>query len=185
MGEGKIRGIHLINVIAYIKTKKGVQGIQELLGQVNDRLGEPKYSFDVIYEGSWYPFDDYLEFMRVAEKITGTGDNKVCREIGRRLVKNLGTFSHLISTESIEKWLNTARVRFHYIYSTGEFEIKELAKNKAVVVYKGFPAIPEVSNYFQGSLEGGMKALELDGKVIQSATPKSPDDPLEFTLTWK
>lgn len=184
MGDSNIRGTHMLNVVAYVKTKKGIKGVQELLDNVNSLKPTKQYAFDNLHEGAWYPFTDYMIFMREADKMIGGGDLSCCREIGRRLVKNMGTFSHIISTESIEKWLRTAEVRFHYIYSEGRMEITTLEEKRAILEYHGFPAKDEVFLYFMGSLEGGMKMMGLDGEVKQKTRPDKDGEPIVFELTW-
>ena len=73
--EGKIKGVHLLNVIDYVKHKKGIQGLNEFFQIVNDgRSYHDIIKEDSLIPKNWYPYETYLIFLRTADLITGNGE---------------------------------------------------------------------------------------------------------------
>jgi predicted hydrocarbon binding protein len=179
-----IKGVHFVNVIEYVKWKRGVLGLNRLFDKLNQKR-KPPLNQNSFVEKEWYSYDLYLEVLRTADEVSGTGDLSRCYEIGYRTIQNLGHLSYLARAPDIHELVKNARERWSAVYDFGNLAITEDEPNKIVVQYHGFPEAREKCEYFRGSLAGTLEICGLKGEVKETACNTKGSEYCEYTLTWK
>jgi len=184
--EGKIKGVHLLNVINYIKHKRGVLGLNVFLKTINEGKAIPEHADETSYiEKEWYPYELYLKFLELADQITGKGDLSKCYDIGLQTLQNLGHLSYVARAPDIAEFVETAQKSWRNVYDFGHFEYTMEGDKKMIFQYHGFPPNKAKDQYFKGSLMGMMDLCKLDGNVELTKSNTSMDDYTEYVLTWK
>jgi predicted hydrocarbon binding protein len=186
LAEGNIKGIHIINVIEFVRKKRGKNGLDALFQRINKGKPKPQHVFENSFvEKEWYPYDLYLEFLSTADDVTGTGDMARCFEMGYQTIKNLGHLSYLARSPNVHDFLKGAQESWHHVYDFGSVESIVDEENKLVVRYHGFPKSKVKCEYFKGSLTGMLELCGLKGEVKETACNTEGAAWCEYTLTWK
>ena len=135
-----IKGTHIINVINFVKKKRGTVALNTLFDRINKDKSKPRLlSPDSFIEKEWYPYELYLEFLATADDITGTGDLSRCFEMGHQTVKNLGHLSYLAKAPEIHGFLVSANENWRRVYDFGGVDIVKETEGEIVMRYHGFP----------------------------------------------
>ena len=185
MGEVRhVKGVHLVNVLKFVKWKRGILGIQRFMEAWESGPGRAKITEQTFIEKEWYDYELYLELLRVADSTVGKGDLSKIYEIGYWNIKNLGHLSYLARVPDIREFMKNAQINWRQVYDFGAVEIVEDTDNKIVIQYTGFPNAPEKCQYFKGSLTGMMEICGLKGTVEITKCNTKGDDLCEFVLAW-
>jgi len=186
LAEGNIKGIHILNVIEFVRNKRGKIGLNALFERINSGKAKPeKVNEDSFVEKEWYPYDLYLEFLSTADDVTGTGDLGRCFEMGYQTIKNLGHLSYLTTSPDLSDLVKGAKDNWNRIYDFGKLEIVEESDRKLVIQYHGFPKSKAKCEYFRGSLTGTLELCGLKGEVVETACNTEGAAWCEYTLTWR
>ncbi|KYK30834.1 MAG: hypothetical protein AYK23_04355 [Candidatus Proteinoplasmatales archaeon SG8-5] len=184
--EGNIKGTHILNVIEFVKSKRGKIGLDALFQRINSGKSKPEQVTENSFvEKEWYPYDLYLEFLSTADDVTGTGDLTRCFEMGYQTIKNLGHLSYLTRSPNLHDFVEGAINNWNRIYDFGRLEIAKESENEIVIQYHGFPKSKAKCEYFRGSLTGTMELCGLKGGVVETACNTEGAAWCEYTLTWK
>ncbi len=180
-----VRATHVLNVINYVKAKKGVLGLDKLW----EKMEERRPGIDKDYsEKQFVEYELVQDFFEAIEEIFGSDLNDIprSREVGRHIAENLGHFEYLTRAEGLKEMVEKAQQGWSHVYDFGKLELAEWDEdsNKAIIRYHDFPKDENVCNYFLGSLEKDMELLELNGKIEHTDCPREGADYIEFTLTW-
>lgn len=178
-----MRGTHVVNIINYVKDKRGVIGLEQLWEKMRKKRGEIKKDYT---KNEFVDYELIQDFFEAVEELFGDElkDIPRSREIGRHIAENLGHFEFLTRGEGLKELVNKAEENWNQVYKFGRIELADWGDNRAVVRYHGFPADENVCNYFQGSLEKDLEMVDLDGKIEHTGCPIEDDDYMEFTITW-
>ncbi len=178
-----VRGTHIQNVISYVKSKKGITGLEEMWNKLEKKRGKTKREFS---QKEFVDYDLLLDLFEVVEELFGndSGEKHRSREIGKHIVENLGHFEYLLRAEGLKELIEKAQTGMEQVYDFGRIELTEWADDRAVVRYYDFPADENICSYFQGSLEKDLEMLKLQGKVEHTTCPVKGGDHIEFVLTW-
>jgi len=183
--ERHIKGTHIINVLKFVKNKRGIMGLENLLVRINqDHDKHQQITEDSFTEKDWYPYELYLEFLVIADTICGNGDLSRIYEMGHRTVQNLGHLSYLTRKDSVFEFLHNGSDNWSKFYDFGGVEIVEEMEGKIIVRYQGFPDSKAKCQYFKGSIAGMIDLCGLDGKVEETACNAEGSKYCEFTITW-
>jgi len=183
--ERHIKGTHIINVLKFVKNKRGIMGLENLLEKMNQNQDKHQaLTEDSFIEKEWYPYELYLEFLIAADEICGTGDMSRIYEMGHRTVQNLGHLSYLTREDSVFEFLKNGSANWSKFYDFGRLEIVEKRVGKIVVRYHEFPDAKAKCEYFRGSITGMIELCGIDGKVEQTACNTKGSEYCEFTITW-
>lgn len=186
LGEGNIKGIHILNVIEFVKKKRGKNGLDALFQRINKDRTKPNHVNEKNFvEKEWYPYDLYLEFLSTADDVTGTGNLARCFEMGYQTIKNMGHLSYLTRSPNLHDFVKSARDNWNRVYDFGKLEIVEETDKKLVLQYHGFPKSKAKCEYFRGSLTGTLELCKLKGEVKETVCNMDGAAWCEFTLTWK
>ncbi len=184
--EGKIKGVHLLNVIDYVKHKRGIQGLNEFFKMVNEGS-----SFHDIIKGdniipkNWYPYEIYLKFLRVADLITGNGDLSKCYDIGYQTLQNLGHLSYLTRAPVVLDFMKLASDNWNTVYDFGRPSFEVVNDNAIIFIYHGFPEDKAKCEYFRSSLAGMLTLCGLEGEVEEIECNTEGDDHCMYQITWE
>ncbi len=178
-----VRGTHIQNVISYVKSKKGITGLEEMWEQLEKKRGTTKRDYS---QNEFVDYDLLLDLFEVVDELFGTGPNDKhrSREIGKHIVENLGHFEYLLRAEGLRDLIEKAQTGMSQVYDFGRIELAEWDDNRAVVRYHEFPKNKNICSYFRGSLEKDLEMLKLEGTVEHTACPADGGDYIEFVLTW-
>ncbi len=184
--EGKIKGVHLLNVIDYVKHKRGIHGIDEFFKIIN----EDNSFHDQIKEGNlipknWYPYVVYLKFLRTADKITGNGDLSKCYDIGYKTVRNMGHLSYLTRAPVILDFVQLASENWKTVYDFGKASYEVVDSNTIIFTYHGFPEDRAKCEYFRGSLAGMLTLCGLEGEIEEIECNTEGDDHCMYRIKWE
>ncbi|MCK4267038.1 MAG: hypothetical protein KAX31_07130 [Thermoplasmata archaeon] len=182
--ERHIKGVHLINVIDYVKWRRGVLGLNKFFEEIN-RESSPPLGDTSFSEKEWYPYELYITFLRVADQICGSGDLSRCYEVGLRTIQNLGHLSYLTHAPDIHELVQKAHNSWGSIYDFGRLEIVKDEENEMILRYHGYPEVREKCEYFRGSLTGTLEICKLKGVVEETTCNTEGAEYCEFTLTWE
>ena len=184
--ERHIKGTHIINVIKFVKNKRGLIGLNDLFEKLNQGQSTPgKLTEDSFTEKDWYSYDLYIQFLVTADEITGNGDLSRIYEMGHRTVQNLGHLAYLTREDSVSTFLKNGSENWDKFYDFGKLEVVTEAKGKIVVRYHGFPEEKAKCEYFRGSITGMIEICGIeDAKVEQTACNCEDGDYCEFTIIW-
>ncbi len=173
-----------MNVIDYVKSRKGILGVEQLLGRIEEKRGEIKKEFK---ENEFYEYDLLLDYFEVVEELYGDQKNDIprARDIGKQIAKNLGYYDYLLRAAGFKELINKAESGWNQVYDFGGIELVECHDNRAMIRYHGFPDNHNVCSYFQGSLEIDLEMLGLDGTVEHTACPVEGAEYIEFNITWQ
>jgi predicted hydrocarbon binding protein len=184
--EKNIKGIHIINVIDFVKNKRGQIGLNMLFERINEDKPKPKkLSVNGFIEKEWYPYELYLEFLATADDVTGNGSLMRCYEIGFQTIQHMGHLSYLTRAPDIHELMDKAQENWGRVYDFGNIEIVEKSDNKIILRYHGFPKSKAKCEYFKGSLAGTIELSKLKGKVKETACNMEGASWCEFELTWE
>lgn len=183
--EGNIKGIHLINTMNYIKHKRGVIGLQQFLDIVNEGRGPNVIDESSFVEKDWYPYMLYLELLKTADRVVGSGDMAKCYDIGYWTVQHLGHLSYLARAPDVFDFVKSATDNWKNVYDFGRPESIREDDNRLILRYHGFPVDKAKDKYFLGSLSGMLELCQLpNGKVEQTRTNKGVNDYSEYVISW-
>ena len=186
IAEGNIKGTHIINVIEFVKKKRGKIGLDALFERINREKAKPnRVSEKSFVEKEWYPYDLYLEFLTTADDVTGNGDLSRCFEMGYQTVMNLGHLSYLARAPNPHEFLIIAHKSWHQVYDFGSIETVEESDNKIVIRYNGFPKSKAKCEYFRGSNTGMLELCGLKGEVKEVVCNMDGAGWCEFEISWE
>lgn len=181
----KVKATHVINIINYVKSKKGKLGLDRLWEKMEEKKGEIDKEYD---ENQWVEYSLVQEFFDAIEEEFGTEMKQIprARDIGRHISENLGHLEYLTRASGLKEMIKKAQDGWSQVYNFGELELADWDEqnNKAILRYHEFPEDENVCNYFQGSLEKDLELLDLDGEVEHTDCPLEGSDHMEFTLKW-
>jgi hypothetical protein len=184
--KGRVRGTHLLNVIEYVKRKRGVQGVKRLMEMAN--TGRPKgarLSPGDVSEKELYSYATYILLLEGADLVCGTGDMGRAYDIGHQTIQHLGHLDYLARAPDIHAFIRNAVRNWRAVYDFGELKLVRDEPRRLVVRYYGFPRATAKCNYFKGSLAGMMTLCRLHGTVKETACNTLAADYCEFTLEWE
>ena len=179
-----VRGTHISNVISYVRSKKGITGLEEMWEQLEKKRGKTKREYS---QNEFVEYDLLLDLFQAVEDLFGTGPNETrrSREIGKHIVENLGHFEYLLRAEGFKELLEKAQEGIRQVYDFGKLELAEWEDNRAVIRYHDFPADENICSYFQGSLEKDLEMLGLKGNIEHTRCPAHGGEFIEFIATWE
>ena len=184
--EGKIKGVHLQNVIDYVKHKKGTIGLNEFIQMVNDgRAYHDIIKVDAIIPKNWYPYELYLKFLRSVDLVTGDGDLSKCYDIGYQTLQNMGHLSYLTRAPVVLDFMQLARYNWNTVYDFGKPTYEVVNDKTIIFIYHGFPEDKAKCEYFRGSLAGMLTLCGLDGEVEELECNTEGADHCMYQITWK
>ncbi len=177
-----VRGTHILNLIDYVRSKKGSNGVDELWDRLEEKRGSKKKE---IKENEFVEYDLLLDLFEIVEELHGEhlGVSRP-REIGRHIANNLGYYEFLMRADSFEELIRKAEDSWDQVYDFGSIELVEYHDDAATIRYHGYPKDHRICDYFQGSLEADIELMDMDGEIEHTACPVQGDEYIEFRIHW-
>jgi len=183
----KIKGFGIKSVLKYIEENYGEEAFKNLKNKVRNELKE--FLSIKIIPSEWYSFSNFVYLLEDIDKIFGTGDFKICKEIGKYNVRYELSTIHAILLKfiTIEKILKTGSNLWERYFNCGNLKVEILEKGKAIVRIYNFNPI---SKAFCAELSGWMEEiLKLAGAksvfLNHSNCILNGKESCEFEAVWK
>ncbi len=139
-------------------------------------------------KASWYPFDQFIELNEQVDRVFGSGDLGLVKQMGRYSADaNLTTIYRLFFKVGSVHWILGRAVRLWTAhYDAGYFEVMTRGARGAVLRMRGFPTPHRVHCLaVQGFVE---RALELSGgkrPIVNEAKCRlRGDEVCQFDAGW-
>ncbi len=182
-----VKGSALATRILWVQLQHGEAAYQRVLDEVSPGLRsaiEPG-----INKATWYPFEQYVELTLVLDRIFGTGDLSLVKELARYGADaNLKTIYRLFYKVGSVHWILGRAVRlWNAHYDSGYCEVTTRGPTSAVLRVRGF-STPHRAHCL--SVEGWCeRSIELSGGLRPMLTETycrtRGDDLCQFDAVWE
>jgi hypothetical protein len=181
------KGFTLRSALAFVETRHGLAGKQQLLAALPQELGEAVSH--TILSSSWYPFRLQVELYEAIDRVFGRGDLALCKEIGRFTSEHELTTIHklFLKVASLELWMKSAGMMWGVYYSAGRLSSAEFGPASGVLTVSDFnPISAAFCADFAGWLE---RTAEMSGKrgvdVRHAACVLTGAPACRYEATWQ
>ncbi len=133
-----VKGSALASRILWVQLGHGAAGIERLLGEVTPEL---RFSIERgIEKAKWYPFEQFVELNTVLDRLFGTGDLGLIKQLGRYGADaNLTTIYRLFFKVGTVHWILGRAVRLWSAhYDSGFLEVMTRGPKTTVLRIRGF-----------------------------------------------
>jgi hypothetical protein len=189
MGEEPLTsGKAFLGLIRYVKDQRGLPWLSDVIA------GAPAPTRQVFQDPirimNWYPYRAYTGFLRALDRALGTGDGKVCRDLGAAAGKrDLGTvFRVYVALASAERLIRScAKVWASYYRNAGRMEAIAWESTRTTLRIYDFPAM---DTHHCRLMEGWMIAtmdtigFRVNEDAEEARCPSRGDPYHEFRCTW-
>jgi hypothetical protein len=182
-----VKGSAFTTRIKWLLLQGGESGLRRVQAQV-----EPAFA-EVLGQGirmaEWYPFEWYVQLSQVLDRLYGTGDLALVKELGRHGADaNLTTIYRLFFKFGTVKWIIARAARLWGLhYDTGQLLLREFPGNEVELEISNF-ATPHRVHCL--SVEGwAERAAELSGAenvVLETVSCRAfGHERCRFRLRWE
>ena len=181
-----VKGSSMSSRVLWVELTHGGGGLTRLLAQCSPELRATIERG--VQKAAWYPLSQFIELCEVIDRVFGTGDRTLVRELGRHGADaNLTTIYRLFFKVGTVHWILGRAVRLWSAhYDTGYLEVMTRGPKSAVARVRGF-ATPHPVHCL--SVEGWCeRSVELSGgrgaRVTETKCRNRGDDLCQMELTW-
>ena len=181
-----VKGSSMSSRVLWVELNHGGGGLTRLLAQCSPELRATIERG--VQKAAWYPLSQFIELCEVIDRVFGTGDRTLVRELGRHGADaNLTTIYRLFFKVGTVHWILGRAVRLWSAhYDTGYLEVMTRGPKSAVARVRGF-ATPHPVHCL--SVEGWCeRSVELSGgkgaRVTETKCRNRGDDLCQMELTW-
>lgn len=165
-----VKGSALASRVLWVQLGHGADGMKRLLAQVSPEL---RASIEAgIEKAKWYPFAQFVELNTVLDRLFGSGDLSLVRELARHGADaNLTTIYRLFYKVGTVQWILGRAVRLWSAhYDSGFLEVLTRGPRTAVLRIRGFDT-PDRTHCLS-VLGWCERSIELSGgKRVQTSEP--------------
>jgi hypothetical protein len=165
-----VKGSALASRVVWVQLGHGEAGLERLRAQCSPELAEAISTR--IEKSRWYPFEQFVELNLVIDRLFGSGDLGLVKQLGRHGADaNLTTIYRLFYKVGTTHWILGRAVRLWSAhYDSGFLEVLTRGPRTAVLRVRGF-ATPHVAHCL--SVAGWCeRSIELSGgKQVQVSEP--------------
>ena len=180
MSNQRIQGENILHAIAYLKRKRGSDGIAQM---------SPRLSFDIanIMSERWYPLDQYTEMLEIIEDMLGYEDISPAERIGYNRAKTIGFLKKEGQSPEPVQVIERVAAYWHKFNDFGVIKITN-AEDKSMVIdfwdYEGHPLYcKRTAGFFTGLLEN---ACGLEGiKMEKTMCVCNGNEHCRYEIKWK
>lgn len=183
----KCKGFAIISVLKFMEDNFGSESLIKFKDSASEEMRD--FLSKKIISSDWYPFEKFVHLLEETDKIFGTSDFKVCKEIGKFNAKYELSTIHMIILKfiSIEKILKLGSSLWGRYFSCGNLDVEIISKGNAKAKIFNFNPI---SKAFCLELSGWMeKVVEVAGAksayVIHKNCILDGKEFCEFDASWK
>jgi hypothetical protein len=182
-----VKGSALSSRVLWVKLSHGEAGRDRLLAQCSPGL---RASIEAgIAKARWYPFEQFVELNVLIDRLFGTGDLGLVRELGRYSADvNLTTIYRLFFKVGTAHWILGRAVRLWSAhYDSGTLEVLTRGSKTAVLRIRGF-ATPHLA-HCESVAGWAQRSIELSGGagvvVTEPLCRTRGDDICQFEAKWE
>ena len=182
-----VKGSALASRVLWLRLQHGEAGLDRVLAQCSPEL--KGFVDSGIAKARWYPFDRFVEFNLVIDRLFGKGDLELIRQLGRFSADaNLTTIYRLFFKVGTTQWILARGARLWSAhYDSGDLEVQTPGKHDAVLRFHGF-ATPHRALCL--TLAGWcQRSIELSGganvQVTEARCRLHGDDVCQLDAAWQ
>jgi len=156
-----VKGSALASRVNWVRLNHGPGGLDRLCEAVSAPLAQAIR--DGFKAATWYDFAAFIELNTEIDRVFGTGDGALIRELGRWGAEaNLTTIYRLFYKVGTVRWVMARAARlWHLHYDAGRLTLRELAGNE---IELGIEDVPDPHCAHCESVAGwAEKSIELSG----------------------
>jgi len=160
-GVANVKGSALASRVNWVRLNHGPDGVEKLCEAVSPRLAaEVREGIKV---ANWYEFEKFIELNTEIDRLFGTGDGALIRELGSWGAEaNLTTIYRLFYKVGTIRWVMARAARlWHLHYDDGRLTLRELAGNEIELAIEDFPT-PHCA-HCQSVMGWAEKSIQLSG----------------------
>jgi hypothetical protein len=182
-----VKGSALASRVLWVQLGHGGAGVERLRSQVSPEL---RATIETgIDKATWYPFDQFIELIVAIDRLFGTGDLSLVRELARHGADaNLRTIYRLFYKVGTTHWILGRAVRLWSAhYDSGYLQVLTRGPTTAVLRIRDFDT-PHIV-HCQSVMGWAERSIELSGgKHVRSSEPKCRtrgDELCQFEAVWE
>jgi hypothetical protein len=186
-GVANVKGSALASRVLWVQLGHGSTGVDRMLAQCSPELRGSIESG--LHKAKWYPFDQFVELNLVIDRLFGTGDLKLVRQLGRHGADaNLTTIYRLFFKVGTVHWILGRAARLWTAhYDSGMLEIMTRGPRAAVGRIRGFATPHQVHCL---SVAGWCeRSVELSGggaaEVVETRCRTRGDELCQLEINWE
>jgi hypothetical protein len=182
-----VKGSALTSRVLWVQLEHGEAGYQRLLREVSPQLRDSLEPG--IHKATWYPFEQYIELSVVLDRLFGTGDLSLVKQLGRYGADaNLTTIYRLFYKVGTVHWILGRAVRlWNAHHDSGYCDVTTRGPKSVVFRVRGFATPHRVHCLsVQGWCE---RSIELSGGqspvLTETLCRTRGDDLCQFECVWE
>ncbi len=182
--ELDVRGQLIINIIDYMKIRRGMKGIVELHSRVSERMGENIGITDILPR-EWYPHKLFRLFVEEGAKTVGKDLGTFAARVGKFAAENLGIMKFFIKISKPERMAKIAEDGWKKYHKKGRLEVTDFKEGYAVLRLSDYFYGPYVCEGLRANLQRYLEYTSKEVEVEETKCRSRGDPYCEFTIRWK
>lgn len=185
-GAAMVKGEPIVQMLSYVKKRKGIEGVNEVLEHTNNAC-KTRYTLKDFKDMNWYPLAHYDCILDGMELLFPEDDmlfTKACTHF----IDNIGMMKFFVKFAAKPSYLmKKAPKNFNDFYSVGKVTVLEQKKKQMVLQVEDFPFSEHWVRSFQGFLEAlCVYSTHTDFVECRSRRVRDGDSEYyRFTVNWK
>jgi len=179
VGPMKITGDNILHALDYLKRKKGTNGVDAVIRQLD---------FDIMStrEEGMYPLEHYHQLLEKIDEVVSQKKYSVAERIGYDRAKKIGFLKY--KGQTMEPLDVFEKIRSHWsrFNDFGRFNIKQAEDNKAHVILSDYEGDPLYCQRMNGFIKGILVEVcgKRDARVIETSCVCNGDKDCTFEASW-
>jgi hypothetical protein len=176
----RIQGDSILHTFDYIKRKKGIKGLEEL-------ITESKINPKDVYPERWYPVEQHLRLLELVDKKFHYNDYPVVSRIGFNRAKHIGFLNSPFQKVEPEAIFKQVKDRWSRFSDFGRIELRNIGEHQADIYICNGPSHPlycqRMQGFFMGILLTVCKVKNADVEHIKCKS--SGNKYCKFEARWE
>lgn len=183
--DQKFKGAGFNAIVGVVRERFGEDAVRKIVEKCNPETRS--YATRKVLDNEWVPDVVSAEFIEVADKVMGRGDESLMRWIGYQVAKeNLsGIYKAFVKMSSIQSILKRANVVWKKYYSHGYLETIELEKGRFVFEVRQYDPTPSSCPSLLGWMDMFLEVYKKKGKAEHVECRLKGGKCCRFKLTWE
>ncbi|MCL4820779.1 MAG: hypothetical protein KJ067_16690 [Vicinamibacteria bacterium] len=180
---GQVRGVVVMNALAFLRERHGAGALDQVL---KDLPAARRGAFGAhLREASWEPLADFVAWLEAAQQRFAPGDPGFARELGAfagSRERKAGGYGPMVATP--EAAMRMGQVLWRTIYDVGRLEVERLEPLRCLVRIRDFPCQPLLWQRTVGAFEGLLSTPELRARATPLRCTSQGDECCEMEVEW-
>ena len=180
-----VRGIMLLNIIRYVKKRRGADGVRELMKHVSELEGR-EISDKEIKEYEWYSHHLFKSFVFASARVFDTTPGEIATRLGTQTAKDLGFLRFFVKfTQTPEKIVHKSAEIWSQYHRIGKLRVVESKERRIVLRLTEYFGGPYFCNGLVSNIKGILEYTAKNVNVEESMCTSRGDPYCEFVITWE